>query len=117
MRETLQRSKNGQPVYEIATYDALTPDEKQMLIVANGTTINDWQNFQVYHNKKGVLLRVTTYQLKAAKIKARKPDILTILTAFSPQAAPHERHLARKWLTTTGLYSTGKTVYRLISHE
>ena len=91
-----QVAKNGQVVNAIKNFSELTEEEKQNLSFAYGESKEDYQNYQVRYNKKGVLLGVTGYDFSEkmnAKIEkeSNKPDWIDYLTILTPKAATREQ--------------------------
>lgn len=93
-----QIAKNGQVVNAIKDFSELTEEEKQNLIFAYSESKEDYKNYQVRYNKKGVLLGVTGYDYSEkmnAKIEeeSKKPDLLDYLTVMNPKAATKRQRL------------------------
>lgn len=87
-----QVAKNGQVVNAIKYFSELTEEERQNLSFAYSESKEDYKNYQVRYNKKGVLLGVKGYDFSEkmnAKIEeeSNKPDILDYLTVINPKAA------------------------------
>lgn len=87
-----QVSKNGKVVNAIKDFSELTKEERQNLSFAYSESKEDYKNYQVRYNKKGVLLGVTGYDFSEkmnAKIEEEnnKPDLLDYLTIINPKAA------------------------------
>lgn len=93
MRKVLDTANNGQALNEVVEYTDLTQDEKAILHIPSGTTIEDYANFQVRHNKKGELLGVKAHDFSEAKsqeLNEHMDDvtILDIYVAFGPSETP-----------------------------
>ena len=97
-----QVSNNGVVVNAIKNFSELTEEEKQNLNFAYSESKEDYQNYQVRYNKKGVLLGVCGYDFTEetnAKIEeeSNKPDWIDYLTVINPKAAtPQQRVTASK---------------------
>lgn len=93
-----QVSKNGQVVNAIKDFSELTEEEKQNLSFAYNESKDDYKNYQVRYNKKGVLLGVEGYDFSEkmnAKIEEEinKPNWLDYLTIINPKAATKRQRL------------------------
>ena len=91
-----QIAKNGVVVNAIKDFSELTGEEKQNLIFAYSESKEDYKNYQVRYNKKGVLLGVTGYDFSEkmnAKIEeeSNKPDWIDYLTIINPKAATRQQ--------------------------
>ncbi|QHJ83226.1 MAG: hypothetical protein [Caudoviricetes sp.] len=91
-----QIAKNGVVVNAIKDFSELTEEEKQNLSFAYSESKEDYKNYQVRYNKKGVLLGVTGYDFSEkmnAKIdeESNKPDWLDYLTIITPKAATRQQ--------------------------
>lgn len=87
MRKVLATAGNGQAINEVVSYEDLTQEEKEMLIVPATDNIEDYANFQVRHNKKGELLGVQVHDFTETKSKEieenmDKPNILNVYVAL-----------------------------------
>ena len=91
MRETLEQSKNGTALYERVSFDSLTVEEFNKLIIPANSSVSDYSNFYVYHNKRNELLRVVVGDFSKQKNKQieeerNKPTILDYCIAFLPSS-------------------------------
>lgn len=92
----VQKANNGVVVNAIKDFSELTEEEKQNLNFAYGESKEDYKNFQVRYNKKGVLLGVCGYDFTEetnAKIEeeSNKPDWIDYLTILTPKAASRKQ--------------------------
>ena len=58
------QANNGQIVNTIKSYNELTDDEQDRLIIPAGQSKDDYINYQVRYNKKGKLLGVAVHEMK-----------------------------------------------------
>lgn len=120
MREVLDKAKNGQALNEVVSYDELTDEEKEMLVVPATDRVEDYANFQVRHNKKGELLGVKVHDFSEAKSKEiddnmDKPNILDVYVAFGRSETPikrSDRQAAKNKLKRNGVYEKAKIAFK-----
>lgn len=97
-----QTAKNGVVVNAIKDFSELTEEEKHNLIFAYSESKEDYKNYQVRYNKKGVLLGVEGYDFSEEmntiiEEESNKPDLLDYLTILTPKAATRQqRRTAQK---------------------
>ena len=113
MRKVLAVAGNGQAINEVVTYDSLTAQEKEMLIIPSTNKVSDYANFQVRHNKKGELLGVKPHDFtseKSEKIQKQvdTPNILDVYTALGKSSTPVDRKGATAKLKRAGVYGKAK---------
>lgn len=120
MRKVLDKAKNGQALNEVVSYDELTDEEKEMLVVPATDRVEDYASFQVRHNKKGELLGVKVHDFSEAKSKEiddnmDKPNILDVYVAFGRSETPikrSDRKAAKNKLKKNGVYEKAKTAFK-----
>ncbi|MBS4462210.1 hypothetical protein JXA27_06515 [Aerococcaceae bacterium zg-B36] len=85
----LDQHPNGTIMQVVKTYDELTDEEKEKLIISWGLKVADYANFKVDRNKKGVILRVYGFDYsdeKKVEIDARskEPNIFDAFKRMRP---------------------------------
>lgn len=113
MRTVKAMAGNGQAINEVVTYNSLTAQEKEMLIIPANNKVSDYANFQVRHNKKGELLGVkphdfTSETSEQIQKQANTPNILDVYTAFGKSTTPVDRKGAKAKLKRAGVYDKAK---------
>lgn len=119
MRKVLAVAGNGQVINEVVSYEDLTAEEKEMLIVPATDSIEDYANFQVRHNKKGELLGVQVHDFVEAKSKEieenmDKPNVLDVYTAFGKSETSikrSDRKAAKNKLERNGVFEKAKRAF------
>lgn len=119
MRKVLAVAGNGQAINEVVSYEDLTAEEKEMLVIPATNSIEDYANFQVRHNKKGELLGVKAHDFTKAKSKEieenmDKPNILDVYVAFGRSETPikrADRKAAKNKLERNGFYEKTKRAF------
>lgn len=119
MRKVLAAAGNGQAINEVVSYEDLTTEEKEMLIIPVTDSVEDYANFQVRHNKKGELLGVQAHDLTEAKSKEiegnmDKPNMLDVYVAFGRSETPikrSDRKAAKNKLKRNGVYEKAKRAF------
>lgn len=96
MRQIKDKANNNQALNEVVDYGDLTPEEKDMLIIPFGRSIEDYANFRVRHNKQGELLSVRGNDLSDTKAddiqrKADQPNIVDLYVAYGDSETPISR--------------------------
>lgn len=119
MRKVLAIAGNGQAINEVVSYEDLTQEEKEILIVPATDSIEDYANFQVRHNKKGELLGVQAHDFTEAKSKEiegnmDKPNMLDVYVAFGRSETPikrSDRKAAKNKLERNDVYEKAKRAF------
>lgn len=119
MRKVLAVAGNGQAINEVVSYEDLTAEEKEMLIIPATNSVEDYANFQVRHNKKGELLGVQVHDFTEAKSEEieesmDKPNVLDVYVAFGRSETPikrSDRKAAKNKLERNGVYEKAECAF------
>lgn len=117
------RASNGQALQIVKEYNELTDDELRSLTFKSGETKDNYSNYFVQYNKRGLLLRVSPYKLtdeKFQKILNRVHncvDLLDWLELLNGNVHSHNYRVAKKRANYAGISDKEISAARRVAKE
>lgn len=103
------RASNGQALQIVKEYNELNDNELRSLTFKSGEKKEDYSNYFVQYNKRGLLLRVSPYKLTDEKFQKilnlvhNRVDLLDWLELLNGNVHSHNYRVAKKRANYAGI--------------